>query len=200
MKPLLTIGLAKGYLLKDSLEFFKQHDIESGDYSDRQLIFQDRKNQVRFMILRPTDVPVYVESGVVDMGITGLDILREYKPEVITLKDLGFGRCRLVIAAATQAPLPEFANGLKVATKFVSCAQDYFQKLGLKVDLIKLYGSVELAAITALSDVVVDLVATGQTLRENGLVEVETIFESTAQLIVNPVYYSLNYALIRKLS
>ena len=87
-----------------------------------------------------------------------------------------------------------------MATKFVSCAQDYFKGLGLKVDLIKLYGSVELAAITGLSDVVVDLVATGQTLKENGLSEVETIFESTAQLIVNPVYYSLNYSLVKDFS
>ncbi|MEK6558482.1 MAG: ATP phosphoribosyltransferase [Candidatus Margulisiibacteriota bacterium] len=200
MKPFLTIGLAKGYLLKDSLDFFKKHDIEPEDYSGRQLIFFDRKKKVRFMILRPTDVPVYVESGVVDMGIAGLDIVRECRPEVIILKDLGFGKCRLVIATSSQTPHPEFANGLKVATKFVSCAQDYFKGLGLKVDLIKLYGSVELAAITGLSDVVVDLVATGQTLKENGLSEVGTIFESTAQLIVNPVYYSLNYSLVKDFS
>ena len=198
MNNVITIGISKGYLLKDTLAFFKKHGIEPADYSDRQLIFFDKTKRYRFMILRPTDVPVYVESGVVDMGVTGLDIVREYRPHLIVLKDLGFGKCRLVIATAAQQAVPEFANGLKVATKFVNCTEEYFHSVGIKVDLIKLYGSVELAAITGLSDVIVDLVATGATLKENGLKEVETIFESTAYLVVNPVFSSLNPALIEQ--
>ena len=176
---------------------FKKHDIEPEDYSGRQLIFLIEK-KVRFMILRPTDVPVYVESGVVDMGIAGLDIVRECRPEVIILKDLGFGKCRLVIATFHK-PISRVCQWTQGGNQICFLRQDYFKGLGLKVDLIKLYGSVELAAITGLR-CCGRLVATGQTLKENGLSEVGTIFESTAQLIVNPVYYSLNYSLVKDFS
>ena len=162
----------------------------------RQLIFLIEK-KVRFMILRPTDVPVYVESGVVDMGIAGLDIVRECRPEVIILKDLGLGNVDWSLLLFTNpSRVCQWTQG---GNQICFLRQDYFKGLGLKVDLIKLYGSVELAAITGLR-CCGRLVATGQTLKENGLSEVGTIFESTAQLIVNPVYYSLNYSLVKDFS
>ncbi|OGI08579.1 MAG: ATP phosphoribosyltransferase [Candidatus Margulisbacteria bacterium GWF2_35_9] len=189
---MITIGIPKGYLLKESLKFFSKFGVEVDDIPDRKLIFFDRTKKYRFMILRPTDVPVYVENGVVDMGVTGMDIIRERKPNIIKLKDLGFGYCRFVIATDKDNNFDGFKNGMKVATKFVNCTKEFFNDRGIKVDIIKLYGSVELAAITGLSDVIVDLVATGDTLRENNLKEIETIFESTAYLVTNNVFYSLN--------
>ncbi len=195
----VTIGVAKGYLLKESLAFFNKLGIEPSEFSDRQLIFFDKTKKYRFMLLRPTDVPVYVEHGVVDIGITGMDIIKENKPDVIVLKDLGFGQCRLVVCNSELSKNDEFFSGLKVATKFVECTKEYFNNLGIKVDLIKLYGSVELAAITGLSDFIVDLVASGQTLKENKLKEVAPIFSSTAHLVVNKVFYSMNFPLIKEL-
>jgi len=184
--------------MKESLKYFSQFGIEVDEIPARKLIFFDKKKEFRFMILRPTDVPVYVENGVVDMGVTGMDIIRERKPNIIKLKDLGFGYCRFVIAADKNKEISAYQNGMKVATKFINCTKEFFNERGIKVDMIKLYGSVELAAITGLSDVVVDLVATGDTLRENNLKEIETIFESTAYLVTNSVFYSLNTKLIQQ--
>ncbi|MDD5457212.1 MAG: ATP phosphoribosyltransferase [Candidatus Margulisbacteria bacterium] len=198
-KNVITIGLAKGYLLDDGLKFFKDKGIKVNAYSDRQLIFFDKTGKYRFMILRPLDVPSYVEHGSVDIGITGLDILKENKPKVITLKDLDIGHCRMVIATDARKNFDEFNHGIKVATKFVNCTKEYFNEIGVKADIIKLYGSVELAAVTGLSDVIVDLTASGKTLVENKLKEVRTIFKSTAHLIANNVFYSLNYPFIKSL-
>lgn len=198
MSRIMTIGLSKGYLMKEALAYFETVGIIAEPYNDRQLILWDTTKQVRFLILRPTDVPVYVEQGIVDLGITGLDMIREAKPDLLVLKDLQFGACRLSICGAADRPLSELTHGSRVATKFTNCTQDYFEAQGIKVDLIKLYGSVELAAITGLSDFVVDLVATGKTLQENGLKELVTIFKSTAQLVANPVFFSLHFDQVRR--
>ena len=195
---MITIGIPKGYLLKESLTYFAARGIVVESFSDRQLIFNDKSGEYRFMILRPVDVAVYVEHGVVDIGVTGMDIIREEKPELVVAKDLGFGYCRLAVAAAENYE-KHYTNGITVATKFVHCAREYFNQLGIKTDIIKLYGSVELAAITGLSDIIVDLVASGQTLKENHLKEVETIFESTAHLVINSVFYSLHFDTVKKL-
>lgn len=198
MERQITIGIPKGYLFNESLEFFKSHGIEIAEISDRTLIFYDKTKRYRFLILRPTDVTVYVQNGVVDMGICGLDIVRETKPDLIVLKDLGFGYCRLSVATDINKKDKNFTNGDKVATKFVNSTKFFFDKKGIKADIIKLYGSVELAAITGLSDYIVDLIATGKTLKENGLVEVQTIYESTAHLLVNRVFYSLENNIVKQ--
>ncbi len=198
MSRLLTIGLSKGYLMKEALKYFETVGIIAEPYNDRQLILWDTTHQVRFLILRPTDVPVYVQQGIVDLGVTGLDMIREEEPDVCVIKDLQFGACRLSVCGDVNRPLSELTHGVRVATKFTHCTQQYFETLGIKVDIIKLYGSVELAAITGLSDFVVDLVATGKTLEENGLKEQIVIFESTAQLVANPVFYSLHFEQIKR--
>jgi ATP phosphoribosyltransferase len=125
-------------------------------------------------------------------------MIREEDPNVLVLRDLGFGACRLSICGAKDRPLSELTHGSRIATKFTHCTREYFEALGIKVDIIKLYGSVELAAITGLSDFVIDLVATGETLKENGLKEQVTIFESTAQLVANPVFFSLHFEEIQR--
>jgi len=191
LKPII-IGLAKGYLLKESLDFFRKFGIEVDINNDRQLVFFDKTGLYKFLLLRPSDVPVYVEHGAVDMGITGMDIIREYNADIMIIRDLGFGYCRLVVAKSKDKEEAVFRNGIKVATKFINCTKQFFSEIGVKADLIKLYGSVELAGVTGLSDYVVDLVASGKTLQENNLEETNIIFESTAHLIVNKVFYSLN--------
>ncbi len=198
MSRILTIGLSKGYLMKEALHYFETVGIIAEPYNDRQLILWDTTHQVRFLILRPTDVPVYVQQGIVDLGVTGLDMIREEEPDVCVLRDLKFGACRLSVCGDVNRPLSELTHGVRVATKFTNCTQKYFESLGIKVDIIKLYGSVELAAITGLSDFVVDLVATGKTLEENGLKEQITLFDSTAHLVANPVFYSLHFEQIKR--
>ncbi len=198
MERPITIGLPKGYLFDESLDFFKKQGVEVDDVPSRALIFHDKSMKFRFLILRPTDVTVYVQNGVVDMGVCGMDIVRETKPDLIVLKDLGFGYCRLSVATDVNKKDKTFNNGDKVATKFVNSTKEFFDKKGLKVDIIKLYGSVELAAITGLSDYIVDLIATGKTLKENGLVETQTIYETTAHLLVNRVFYSLRNEIVQQ--
>ncbi len=198
MKDTITIGIPKGYLFKKTLEFFETKGIFVDDIPERALIFYDRTKKYKFLILRPTDVTVYVENGVVDMGICGMDIIIENDSELVVVKDLGFGYCRLSFACGVEDKDKPFFNGMKVATKFVKSATDYLREVGIKADIIKLYGSVELAAITGLSDFVVDLVATGETLKENNLVETKTIYETTAHLAVNSVFYSIHNDEVKK--
>lgn len=195
----IRVGIPKGYLFNESLKLFTDNGVEIPEISDRALIFSDTKGEYIFHILRPTDVPVYVEKGVVDLGICGMDIIKEADPKVTVLKDLGFGYCRLAIIGTEGQNIDLSANGLQVATKFSNSTRKFFADRGVRVDLLKLYGSVELAAATGLSDIVVDLVATGQTLKENKLVELETIYESTAHLVANPVFFSLHNDFIRSL-
>lgn len=196
-KEIITIGIPKGYLFKNSMDFLRKHGINFTNYSERQLLIKDSSGKYQCLVLRPSDVPVYVEHGIVDVGISGLDTIKESNCQLVVLHDLGFGYCRLAIAQEAGLPLVKFKNGMKVATKFVNCAKKYFKNIGIKADIIKLYGSVELAAITGLSDIIIDLVATGSTIKENNLQETHTIFESTAHLMVNNAFYSLNYPFIR---
>jgi len=140
-------------------------------------------------------VSVYVEYGQAQLGIVGEDVLREKMPKVARLIDLGFGKCRMSIAVSNQSPfhsaldLPPHA---RIASKSVRIAREYFQSLDLPVEIIPLYGSVELGPITGMSEAIVDLVSTGRTLQENGLVEIEVLFESTARLIAHPLSYRIN--------
>lgn len=195
---MITVALPKGALLKDSIFLLQSVGLDFSaflDSANRQLQIQDPKGIAKALLVRAQDVPVYVEYGQAQLGIVGYDVLREKKPKVAHLVDLQFGRCRLSVAvkasSSYQSALELPPHG-RVASKFVNCAREYFQSLDLPVEIVPLYGSVELGPITGMSEAIVDLVSTGRTLRENGLIETETLFESTARLIAHPLSYRLN--------
>lgn len=195
---MLTIALPKGALLKDSIRLFQAIGLDfSGflDSSNRQLQIPDTTGQAQALLVRAQDVPVYVEYGQAQLGIVGYDVLQEKQPDVAQLADLGFGGCRMSVAVKASSPyrsaldLPPHS---RVASKFVTCARAYFQSLDLPVDIVPLYGSVELGPITGMSEAIVDLVSTGRTLKENNLMELEVLYHSTARLIAHPVSYRVN--------
>jgi ATP phosphoribosyltransferase len=195
---MLTIALAKGALLKDSIRLLQAIGLDFSAFLDpthRLLQIADPTNTAKALLVRNSDVPVYVEYGQAQLGIVGFDVLKETMPKVAHLADLGFGRCRMSVAVKQSSPyrsaleLPLYG---RVASKFVHCAREYFDSLDLPVEIVPLYGSVELAPITGMAEAIVDLVATGTTLRENGLIETDVLFESTARLIAHPVSYRLN--------
>lgn len=195
---MITVALPKGALLKDSIRLFQSIGLDFSaflDSSNRQLQISDPTNTAKALLVRTHDVPVYVEYGQAQLGIVGYDVLREKNPQVAHLVDLGFGKCRLSVAVRESSPyrsaleLPLYG---RVASKFVHCARDYFDALDLPVEIVPLYGSVELGPITGMSEAIVDLVSTGRTLQENGLIEIEVLFESSARLIAHPLSYRLN--------
>jgi ATP phosphoribosyltransferase len=154
----------------------------------RKLIFENREQRMRYMIVRATDVPTYVEYGSADLGIVGKDTLMEQCKDVYEPLDLKFGYCRMMVAEPAnraQTDDPSCWSHIRIATKYPHVTENYFASKGVQVEIIKLYGSIELAPLVGLSDRIVDLVSTGETMRQNGLVEVETIAEITTRLIVN---------------
>jgi ATP phosphoribosyltransferase len=195
---MITIALPKGGLLSDSVRLLKAVGLDFSaflDSSNRQLEIWDTSHTAKALLVRNHDVPVYVEYGQAQLGIVGYDVLREKQPHVAHLLDLSYGPCRLSVAVKASSPYKtalELPPHCRVASKFTQCAHDYFQKLDLPVEIIPLSGSVELGPITGMSEAIVDLVATGKTLQENNLVEIEQIFASTARLIANPLSYRLN--------
>ena len=200
-KTQLTIAIPKGFLHEGSYKYLASLGIhfDSLNSENRELVFYDKKNKVKGLLVRPNDVTVYVEHGSADLGIVGLDVLKEQIPDVVKLKDLKFGKCKLVVAVKKESnyrKLKDLPPHSKIATKFVKLATDFIQKYGLSAEVIKLYGSVELAPIVGLSEAIIDLVATGKTLRANNLKVIETILESSAYLIANPVSYKLESQLI----
>ncbi|NET62616.1 MAG: ATP phosphoribosyltransferase [Symploca sp. SIO2E6] len=195
---MITIALPKGALLKDSIRLLQAVGLDfSGflDSANRQLQIEDPTCKAKALLVRAQDVPVYVEYGQAQLGIVGYDVLQEKNSEVAHLDDLRFGTCRMSVAVKATSPyrssldLPPHG---RVASKFVHCAREYFNNLDLPVEIIPLYGSVELGPITGMSEAIVDLVSTGRTLKENGLIEIDVLFESTARLIANPLSYRLN--------
>ena len=195
---MITVALPKGGLLGDSIRLFKSVGLDFSaflDSSNRQLQIYDPTGTAKAFLVRTHDVPVYVEYGQADLGIAGYDVLREKKPKVANLIDLKFGKCRLSVAVKESSSyrrtvdLPPHG---RVASKFVHCAREYFHNLNLPVEIVPLYGSVELGPITGMSEAIVDLVSTGKTLRENGLVEIDVLFDSSAYLIGHPLSYRLN--------
>lgn len=202
---MLTIAVPKGALYDDSAARLRAAGIDVPDDVGRKLTVAT-SDGTQLLFLRPTDVPAYVEFGAADCGIVGKDVLWETERTVSELADLSFGYCRLCVAARRVdryhegAPLPTF---LRVATKFTRAAEAYFAEKDLPVDLIPLHGSVELSPVVGLSDLIVDLVATGNTLRENDMVIVDEIAPSTARFVVNPVRFRTKYdeliALLAKL-
>ena len=189
----LTIAIPKGFLHTGSYKFLTSLGIKFGSSeNNRELVYLDKVNKIKGLLVRPNDVTVYVEHGSADLGIVGLDILREELPDVVILKDLKFGKCKLVLAVkkgSSYKNVKDLPANSKIATKFTKLANDYIHKNGLTSELIKLYGSVELAPIVGLSDAIIDLVATGQTLKANNLTPIDTILKSTAILIANPVSF-----------
>lgn len=183
---ILTIALTKGRILQDTLPLFAEAGIEPLEdiAESRKLIFETSLPNVRFVVIRGTDVPTYVQLGAADMGVAGKDMLLEhgaagmYEP-----LDLGIARCRLMTAVMRERALP--AGRLRVATKFVNVARQYFAARGVQVELIKLYGAMELAPMMDLADVIVDIVDTGNTLRANGMEPAETIARISSRLVVN---------------
>jgi len=166
------------------------------DKKSRKLVFENKERGVRYFSVKPSDVGVYVERGAADVGIAGKDILLEYQPDVYELLDLGIGVCRMCIAG-----YPDFYDDtdrpLRVATKFPRIARAYYDEMGRDIDIIKLHGSIELAPILGLSDVICDLVETGSTLRENNLVVLEEVEPISARFIANKVSWQFKYEAIR---
>lgn len=204
MEP-LTVALPKGRLLEPAAGLFRRLgwrcDLGNGS---RQLLVAEEgvaTGAIRFLLVKPADVPVYVEYGAADLGIVGQDVLWESGRDVYQPLLLGFGQCRLVLAGLPSQKERNFrlATGLRVATKYPRLARAHFQQQGLSVEIIPLTGSIELSPLVGLADLVVDVVETGQTLRENGLVELEEILASQAMVIVNRVAYRLRLEEIRQL-
>ncbi|RUR85052.1 ATP phosphoribosyltransferase [Chlorogloeopsis fritschii PCC 9212] len=195
---MLTVALPKGELLKHSIRLLQTVGLDFSAFLDsgnRQLQITDTNGIAKGLLVRAQDVPVYVEYGQAQLGIVGYDVLREKKPQVAQLVDLRFGYCRMSVAvkqsSSYRSPLDLPAHG-RVASKYVNCAREYFHSLDLPVEIVPLYGSVELGPITGMSEAIVDLVSTGRTLRENGLMEIATLYESTARLIAHPLSYRMN--------
>lgn len=197
--PELTIAIAKGRLQAEAMELFAKAGMPlSGDSDSRCLARSDETGRSRYIFVKPSDVPVYVEHGIADCGLVGLDILLEYEADVLQPVSLPLGRCQIVIAG----PMNKQNNGyamLKVATKYPHITAKHFGARGQPVEIIQLAGSVELAPGLGLADCIVDLVETGRTLRENGLQVIEVIAESTARLVVNRASYHLKAATINGL-
>lgn len=201
IKP-LTLALSKGRILKDTLPLLKQAGIEllEDPEASRKLIFPTTRDDVQIIILRATDVPPYVQYGAADLGVAGKDVLMEHGGEgLYEPLDLGIARCKLMVAAKKGAHFPE-GKRLRVATKFTHLARRYFATQGRQVDLIKLYGSMELAPIMDLADCIVDIVDTGNTLRANGLEPTELIDASiSSRLVVNRASLKTRHAVINPL-
>jgi ATP phosphoribosyltransferase len=197
---MIAIALPKGALLSDSIALFQRAGLDFSaflDSSHRQLQITDPTKRAKALLVRAQDVPVYVEYGQAQLGIVGYDVLVEKSPAVAHLADLQFGYCRMSVAVPQASPYQhpsQLPPHSRVASKFVHCAREYFRRLELPVEIIPLYGSVELGPLTGMAEAIVDLVSSGRTLRENGLVEIEVLFESRARLIAHPLSYRLNLA------
>jgi ATP phosphoribosyltransferase len=190
----LRIAVPRGALFGETLEVLDRLDIDTAEVrsNDRRLLFSD----VGIITMRPTDVPIYVEAGAADIGITGKDVLMEQSErEVYELMDLGYGRCEMVLASEAgddrSAEALRRLGVVRIATKYPRTAARYFAATGRQAEIVEVKGSVELAPLTGLVEAIVDLTATGTTLRENGLVIREQIAVTTARLIANPVAHKL---------
>lgn len=200
MKPMLNIALPKGRLGDKVYDMFEKAGFPCPAIREnsRKLIFENPDAGVRYFWVKPSDVAIYVERGAADIGVAGKDILLEYEPEVYELLDLRVGKCRMVVAAKKDfRDLP--GRTLRVATKFSRIAENYYLSRGRDIDIIHLNGSIEIAPILGLSDVIVDIVETGATLRENDLAVFDTIVPISARLIANKASYKFKGQAIDRL-
>ncbi len=198
MKHPLVIALSKGRLLETTIPFFKRLGISPDDFSpeSRKLTFEDKKNQVKILLVRAVDVPTYVEHGAADMGIAGKDLLLEHMCDLYEPLDMGFGHCRIIVAEPNKVKgthSHQRYSKLRIATKYTNITERYFSDKGIPIEIIKLYGSIELAPSVGLADQIVDLTSSGETLKANNLKIVDEIVECTARLVVNRASLKLKY-------
>ncbi len=198
---MINIALPKGRLGEKVYDMLERAGYGAPSIKEpgRKLIFENPEGTVRYFWVKPSDVSIYVERGAADIGIAGKDILLEYSPDVYELLDLGIGKCRMAVAAKNDF-YDDRQKTLKVATKFVNIAKRYYTSLGRDIDIIKLNGSIEIAPILGLSDVIVDIVETGATLKENNLEVKETIIPISARLISNKAAFKFKTGEIEKLT
>lgn len=197
---MLNVALPKGRLGEKVYEMFEKAGYECPTIKEnnRKLIFSNKEKGISFFWVKPSDVPIYVERGAADIGVAGKDILFEYEPDIYELLDLEIGKCRIAVAGKKGF----YDNGektLKVATKFTNIASKYYSEKNRDIDIIKLNGSIELAPILSLSDVIVDIVETGITLKENNLEVIEEIMPISARLIANKVSFKFKNNEIEKI-
>lgn len=196
MREYLVMAVPKGTLYKPTINLLKKAGFNCAEMEKdtRKLLFVDESQKVKYIVCRPTDIPTFVEYGAADLGFVGKDTIVEQKKDVFELLDLKYGFCRFVVAmpeAMAKDKDWEQMNNARVATKFPKVAEQFFSVRGKQMEVIKLHGNIELAALVGLSDLIVDIVSTGRTLRENKLVEVAQIFNSTTRLIANRVSHRM---------
>ncbi|MDR3566127.1 MAG: ATP phosphoribosyltransferase [Negativicutes bacterium] len=200
----LTIALPKGKLFEPAARMLAEagYTAEGLSENSRKLVITNEEKKIRFVITKTGDLPTYVEYGAADIGIIGKDVLLEEGKDVYELVDLKFGLCRMVVAvpeALVQDKLADYAH-MRVATKYPHIAERFFHAAGIQVEIIKLNGSIELAPMVGLAEIIVDLVETGRTLKENKLVEVATIHQATARFIANRVSFKMKFDRINQLT
>lgn len=198
---MINIALPKGRLGEKVYAMFEKAGYEclSIKENNRKLIFENEEKGVRYFWVKPSDVAIYVERGAADIGVAGKDILCEYEPDIYELLDLNMGKCRMCVAGKKEF-YDDTDRTLKVATKFVNIASKYYASISRDIDIIKLNGSIEIAPILGLSDVIVDIVETGTTLKENDLAVLETIMPISARLIANKVSFKFKTAEIERIA
>ena len=198
---MINVALPKGRLGEKVYDIFERagYPCPSIRENNRKLIFENAEAGIRYFWVKPSDVAIYVERGAADVGVAGGDILAEYRPDVYELADLGIGKCRMCVAGK-KGWTDDTARALRVATKFPNCARAFYMKKGREIDVIHLNGSIELAPILGMSDVIVDIVETGKTLIENDLAVHEEIFPISARLIANKVSHKFKNDAINALA
>ena len=194
----LTIAISKGSVAREVFKMLKKVGLGNQiDESSRKLLFTDEEKKIRYIYVKSIDVVNYVESGVADLGIVGKDMILEKPSDICELYDLGLGKCKFALAGLKDQRFPE-TKVLKVATKYIEVTRRYFQEKNQEVELVKLNGSVELAPLVGLADLIVDIVETGNTLKANGLEVIEEIFDISSRLICNQSSYKLKSEAIKK--
>ncbi|MBQ6624817.1 MAG: ATP phosphoribosyltransferase [Clostridia bacterium] len=198
---MLNVALPKGRLGEKVYAMFEKAGFECPSIKEknRKLIFENEEKQVRYFWVKPSDVSIYVERGAADIGVVGKDILLEYSPDIYELLDLDMGKCKMAVAAP-KGFYDDSERTLKVATKFSKIASDYYSSIGREIDIIKLNGSIEIAPILGLSDVIVDIVETGVTLKENNLEVVNSILDISTRLIANKTSFKFKSKEIERLA
>ncbi len=196
---MLTIALSKGRILKETLPLLQKAGLEisENELNSRKLILDTNLDAVKVIVIRATDVPVFVQHGAADMGIAGKDVILEHGANgLFELLDLGIAKCQLMVAAQSEKNLER--NTLRIATKYVNPAKHYFEKKNQQIEVIKLYGAMELAPVVGLADCIVDLVDTGNTLKANGLKPLEHIEDISSRLVVNSASFKTKNAQIKE--
>jgi ATP phosphoribosyltransferase len=196
---MLTIAMPKGRIFEEAVDLLRKADytLPPEFAESRKLVIEVPEENMRFILAKPMDVVTYVEHGVADLGIAGKDVMMEEERDVYELLDLKISKCHLAVAGLPNVRVNQIAP--RVATKYPNIASSYFREQGEQVEIIRLNGSIELAPLLGLADRIVDIVSTGRTLKENGLVELEKIADVTSRLIVNPVSYRMKDEAIDKL-